>query len=134
MPLKSNRLTAVAIERALATPPPPARRLRRLRSPRLGAEFVRRRRVLGLSQEAVAAAVGCDRSFIGRWERGERTPNLPHFAALVAVLGGDPVLLLALAFEDHAAHHLATAPTATGGRGDHPCPSPPTSSSPAPAT
>ena len=90
------RLTAAAIDRALAALP--TRQAQPSRpTPCLGGEIARYRRRRGLSQVGLARAVGCDRSFVCRWERGERTPSLAHLAALARVFGADPGPLLALA-------------------------------------
>ena len=91
------RLTAAAIDR----------RLRRERAGdrgprtadgvamRLGREIARRRRLRGMTQEALAAAVACDRSLVCRWERGQRTPTLPRLLVLARALGCDAGALLA---------------------------------------
>jgi len=53
-----------------------------------------RRRRQGLTQTALATAVGRDRSTISRWESGERLPNLTSLVALGRVLRCDPAALL----------------------------------------
>lgn len=60
----------------------------------VGANLRRRRRRQGLSQAALAAAVGRDRSTISRWESGERLPNLASLVALGRALRCDPAALL----------------------------------------
>ena len=60
----------------------------------IGAEVRRRRRRRGLSQAALAAAVGRDRSTVSRWEAGERLPTLAALVALARVLRCAPGALL----------------------------------------
>ena len=60
----------------------------------IGAEVRRQRRRRGLSQAALAAAVGRDRSTVSRWEAGERLPTLAALVALARALRCDPAALL----------------------------------------
>ena len=60
----------------------------------IGAEVRRRRRRCGLSQAALAVAVGRDRSTVSRWEAGERLPTLTALVALARALRCDPGTLL----------------------------------------
>lgn len=60
----------------------------------VGANLRRRRRRQGLTQTALATAVGRDRSTISRWESGERMPNLASLVALGRALRCDPAALL----------------------------------------
>ncbi len=60
----------------------------------IGTEVARRREARGWSQTELAAAIGCNRSAVSRWEAGRRLPSLPHLAAVGRVLGcGARVLL-----------------------------------------
>ena len=61
---------------------------------RLGADVRRRRERHGLSQAALAAAVGRDRTTVCRWEAGERLPTVPALLALARALGCEPGTLL----------------------------------------
>ena len=58
-----------------------------LRSP--GA-FIRLRRKLGLSQSALAAAIGVSVSSVRAWEHGRRTPSLRSLLRISYVLGVRP--------------------------------------------
>ena len=64
------------------------------RTQQLGANIKRWRQRRGLSQAALAAAVGCDRSVVCRWEAGLRTPTLGHLLALGRALGCGAAALL----------------------------------------
>jgi DNA-binding transcriptional regulator YiaG len=73
------RVDTDALEHALAE----ARTRRRLPAPS------RRRRLrerAGLSQRAVARALGVTREAVAYWEAGHRTPRAAHAAAYVALL------------------------------------------------
>ena len=61
---------------------------------RLGADVRRRRERRGLSQAALGAAVGWDRTTVCRWEAGERLPTVPALLALARALGCEPGALL----------------------------------------
>ncbi|NQU56675.1 MAG: helix-turn-helix transcriptional regulator [Rhodospirillales bacterium] len=50
-------------------------------------DFVRRRRKLGLSQEAVNDRIGCADGLVGKWECGIRTPTPRSFAEWSRALG-----------------------------------------------
>jgi transcriptional regulator with XRE-family HTH domain len=54
---------------------------------KIGENIERWRRRQGQSQAALAAAIGCDRSVVCRWEAGVRTPTLGHLLALGRALG-----------------------------------------------
>lgn len=45
------------------------------------------RQAVGLTQEALAAAVGVSRQTVAKWETGETSPDLQHAAALADALG-----------------------------------------------
>jgi len=56
-------------------------------------ELVKHRKAVGLSQDQFAAAIGVDRTTVGRWERNETTPQagfLPRMAKVLQV--GQPEL------------------------------------------
>lgn len=61
--------------RALADPPNVGATLRRLRTE------------VGLSQEALAARAGVNRTYIGQLERGERQPTIMAMTGILDVLG-----------------------------------------------
>jgi transcriptional regulator with XRE-family HTH domain len=52
-----------------------------------GAAVVSLRAAAGLSQEALAANAGVERSHMGKLERGEHLPNLVGFFKIAAALG-----------------------------------------------
>lgn len=51
-----------------------------------GRNVRRLREALGLTQEALGAAAGLDRSYVGGVERGERNPSLSTIAQLARAL------------------------------------------------
>lgn len=57
-------------------------------------EFGRRvraaRSARGLSQEALAAAAGVHRTYVGHIERGETSPTLANLVRIAVALGVDP--------------------------------------------
>jgi transcriptional regulator with XRE-family HTH domain len=62
---------------------------------RLFGEEVRRHRTrIGISQEALAARAGLDRTYVGGIERGERNPALVNIARLSRALGVPAMELL----------------------------------------
>lgn len=61
---------------------------------RIGGNLRRLRQGRGLSQSALAAALGRARTTVCRWETGERMPTVPALLALAAALGCDPAELL----------------------------------------
>jgi len=109
------RLTAEAIDRRLGTaassggarpePPPPTRDAvvpadvtvdEAALMATVGSHILTHRTRLGLSQYALAAAIGCDRSAVCRWESGNRLPSLTHLVSLCRVLGCSPATLLGM--------------------------------------
>jgi transcriptional regulator with XRE-family HTH domain len=56
----------------------------------VGANVLRRRRAIGLSQEAVAAKMGVDRAYIGAIERGEQNITLHSLWGLSEALNLHP--------------------------------------------
>lgn len=55
---------------------------------------------LGLSQEALAAEAGLDRTYVGGLERGERNPTLKVLWSIALVLEVRPSTLVAAAEEE----------------------------------
>jgi len=53
----------------------------------IGAAISRHRRARGMSQAALAEAVGCDPSAVARWEAGTRTPTAPRLVRVARALG-----------------------------------------------
>lgn len=66
----------------------------------IGIEIRQRRRGRGLSQGALAALVGRDRSTICRWEAGERLPTVPAILALGDALRCEASALLPRVFTE----------------------------------
>jgi len=60
----------------------------------LGAAIRARRKIMSLSQEALADHAGIDRSHMGKIERGERNVTLLNLAKLAEALDCPPSLLL----------------------------------------
>ena len=60
----------------------------------IGANVQHWRKRRGMSQAALAATVGCDRSIVCRWEVGLRTPTLKHLLVLGDALGCGAAALL----------------------------------------
>jgi transcriptional regulator with XRE-family HTH domain len=61
----------------------------------IGAAIKRARVLAGLSQEALAASAGLDRSYIGGIERGERNVAVVNLVKIARALGAQPSSLLA---------------------------------------
>jgi transcriptional regulator with XRE-family HTH domain len=55
-------------------------------NPRLGSEIRELREAKGLTQAALAQAIGVDAQSVSRWERGERTPNAMDYRRAMDVL------------------------------------------------
>ena len=91
-PPVSVRLTAPGIDRQLGR----VGRARRKTGValRFGANLKRWRLGRGLTQRALAEAIGHDRPTICRWEAGQRTPSLADLIALAAALRCKPAALL----------------------------------------
>ena len=95
----SPRLTAAGIDRQLGRVGRARRKTGVAR--RFGANLKRWRTRRGLTQQALAEAIGHDRSTIWHWEAGQRTPPIPDLLALASALGCEPAALLAgLRIED----------------------------------
>jgi transcriptional regulator with XRE-family HTH domain len=60
----------------------------------LGRNVRMRRRELGLTQEALAARVGIDRTYVSGIERGRRNPSLGLILSLARSLSLSPNLLI----------------------------------------
>lgn len=63
----------------------------------LGAEIRQHRVASGLSQEALAEAIGCDQGHISRLETGKYLPSLLDAKKIANALGIDIALLLEVA-------------------------------------
>jgi len=67
------------------------------RTSRLKAKFpntIRRYRLqMGLSQRALAVALGTHRSLVSLWERGQRAPSIPRLFRMARELGTMPEAL-----------------------------------------
>ncbi|MDF3070109.1 MAG: hypothetical protein K0R38_5710 [Polyangiaceae bacterium] len=61
---------------------------------RLGAAVRKRRKLLGLTQEAVARAAGCGPVFVYNLERGKPSLRLDKLLGILHVLGMDIVIKL----------------------------------------
>jgi transcriptional regulator with XRE-family HTH domain len=83
----------VAVFPGDAVPPPLPRRFGRV--------LRRRREAAGLSQEALAAAAGLHRNYVGLLERGERAPTIVVLERLAAELGTTMSALLAEVEAEH---------------------------------
>lgn len=57
--------------------------------------LVAARRAVGMSQAALAAAVGCTRQQIIAYERGRNRPEMPRIRALAGAVGVAPADLIA---------------------------------------
>lgn len=57
--------------------------------------LLRARKTRGLTQQAVAKALGKPQSFVSKYESGERRIDLVEFFCIVRALGEDPLVLLA---------------------------------------
>jgi transcriptional regulator with XRE-family HTH domain len=68
---------------------------------RFGRVLRRRREAAGLSQEALAAAAGLHRNYVGLLERGERAPTIVVLERLAAELGTTMSALLAEVEAEH---------------------------------
>ncbi len=87
---KGPVLTATGIDRRLREMAPLPRTMDRDEATlarAIGTEIARWREEQGWSQTELAAALGCDRSSVSRWEAGLRLLSLSHLAALGRVLG-----------------------------------------------
>lgn len=60
---------------------------------RWGRRIRERRKLLQLTQEALAAAVGVDQTTISKWEKGVSTPRDHHRPKLAAALQADAGVL-----------------------------------------
>ena len=76
---------------------------------RFGEVLRRRRAAAGLSQEALAAAAGLHRNYVGLLERGERAPTIVVVESLAAALGTTMASLMRSA--ESAAGRPATPPS-----------------------
>jgi y4mF family transcriptional regulator len=61
---------------------------------RLGAAVKKRRKLLGLTQEAVARSAGCGLVFVYNLERGKPSLRLDKLLSILNVLGMDIVVTL----------------------------------------
>lgn len=60
-----------------------------------GANMRLQRKLIGMSQEALAAAVGVKQSAVSRWESGETAPSVENQLAIARVLRIDARVLFA---------------------------------------
>lgn len=60
-----------------------------------GLNIQRQRKVAGMSQEALAAALGVDQSAVSRWENGVTAPTIENQLAIARVLRSDARILFA---------------------------------------
>lgn len=81
-------------------------------------QLVKRRRALGLSQEDFANATQTDRATVGRWERGENSPQPVHRPKLMRILQVDAVELDRLLSHEQAAEPSPLAEAVDSGDPD----------------
>ena len=79
----------------------------------VGAAIRSRRNELGFSQEALAAAAGLDRTYVGGLERGERNPTLKVLWVIASVLELRPSALVAAAEDRLSASPPCGSPEST---------------------
>lgn len=60
-----------------------------------GDNIRRQRKVAGMSQEELAAALGVKQSAVSRWEAGENAPTIENQLAIARVLRSDARILFA---------------------------------------
>lgn len=60
-----------------------------------GLNIQRQRKVAGMSQEGLAAALGVDQSAVSRWENGVTAPTIENQLAIARVLRSDARILFA---------------------------------------
>lgn len=60
-----------------------------------GANMRLQRKLIGMSQEALAAAVGVKQSAVSRWESGDTAPSVENQLAIARALRVDARLLFA---------------------------------------
>ena len=64
------------------------------RNERLRALLIAVRKVAGLSQEALCARIGVYRTFVTKYEKGDRQLKVAEFIAIAEALGVDPMEML----------------------------------------
>ena len=53
----------------------------------IGTRIATARKVAGLDQDALAAAIGVNKQSLSRWERGLRSPNAEHLREIARTCG-----------------------------------------------
>jgi transcriptional regulator with XRE-family HTH domain len=77
---------------------------------RIGRRLAELREARGLSQHALAKAIGVTSQFVGRLESGERAPSLKVMEALASALKTDPADLMRLDSGASSGHATLSLP------------------------